>query len=69
VDTGSNHRNRAPFHGFAVHVKTLPSARGRSVDTGQPIRSIDSCENRVISREFVKPSNGLEPLTPSLPSL
>ena len=44
------------------------SARGRSVDAEARSRRPTRQRKELISRNFVKPSNGLEPLTPSLPS-
>jgi integrase len=67
VDTGAHARKAAPRHGFRGSRKRSSEGGGRSVDveptTGRDART----RNRLISRNFAKPSDGLEPSTPSLP--
>jgi hypothetical protein len=53
----------------AIHAQseTYSPARGRSVDGVACSCHLDRQRKELISRNFLKPSNGLEPLTPSLP--
>ena len=62
VDTGPKARKAAQRHGFQATYRRLPAGGGRSVDV-----SVPSHGYHCYSSDFVKPSNGLEPLTPSLP--
>src|SRR5438477_890394 len=68
VDVKPNPRNRAQQQRFEVVSSKNSPARGRSVDAAA--RSCRSRRQRkeLISRNFLKPSDGLEPSTPSLPS-
>src|SRR5438477_7919756 len=67
VDVKPNPRNRAQQQRFEVVSSKNSPARGRSVDAAA--RSCRSRRQRkeLISRNFLKPSDGLEPSTPSLP--
>jgi hypothetical protein len=68
VDVEPKPRKRAQQQRFAASSETNSPARGRSVDAED--RSRRPCRQRkeLISRNFLKPSDGLEPSTPSLPS-
>jgi hypothetical protein len=68
VDVVPKPRKRAQQQEYEASPAPRPPERGRSVDAAA--RSRRSCRQRkeLISRKFAKPSNGLEPLTPSLPS-
>ena len=68
VDVGPEARNAAQRHGFQASQQRLPAGGGGSVDVeGEAGRARDK-QKGLISSDFVKPSDGLEPSTPSLPS-
>ena len=69
MDVEPKPRKRAQQRQFEAASEKDSPARGRSVDA--EARSRRPCRQRkeLISRKFLKPSNGLEPLTPSLPLL
>ena len=51
---------------FRASPRAFPASRGRSVDVEAQTVASRAAQKGVICRDFVKPSNGLEPLTPSL---
>src|SRR5256714_1647589 len=53
--------------GFLSIARADHDLRGRSVDAAPRFCRLTRRRKELISRNFVKPSNGLEPLTPSLP--
>jgi hypothetical protein len=66
VDTGPRARKAAPRHGYRASRKTFPAGRGRSVDVGIRNGYDQTQQKSLISSDFSKPSDGLEPSTPSL---
>jgi integrase len=66
VDTGPQGRKDAPRHGFQAARKAFPAGGGRSVDVGIRNGYDQTQEKSLISSDFLKPSDGLEPSTPSL---
>jgi hypothetical protein len=68
VDVATGPRKAAQSGRFQASPEGFAASRGRSVDGGTPNRRRVREEKELNSRNFVKPSNGLEPLTPSLPS-
>jgi integrase-like protein len=54
---------------FRASSKAVAAQRGRSVDVNPPTRRLGGERKELISRELSKPSDGLEPSTPSLPFL
>ena len=67
VDTGAQARNAARRHEFQAARKAFAAGGGRSVDVELRSRHDQRCQKGLISRNFAKPSDGLEPSTPSLP--
>ena len=68
VDTDANDRKAARRHGFPAAREAFAVGGGRSVDVGARSRDNQRCHKGLISSNFSKPSDGLEPSTPSLPS-
>ena len=60
-------RKAAQRHGFQAPPKAFAAGGGRSVDVEVRNRRDQRCQKGLISRNFSKPSDGLEPSTPSLP--
>ena len=67
VDVEPKRRKRALRQRFAALSEKNSPASGRSVDAETRPRRPCRQRKELISRNFVKPSNGLEPSTPSLP--
>ena len=67
MDAGTQARKAAQRHGFQGVPKAFPAGGGRSVDVEVRSRHAERCQKGLISRNFTKPSDGLEPSTPSLP--
>src|SRR5207253_3511806 len=67
VDVKPNPRNRAQQQRFEVVSSKNSPARGRSVDAAARSCRFRRQRKELISRNFLKPSDGLEPSTPSLP--
>jgi hypothetical protein len=67
VDVVSESRKAGQQQRFHAPQKAGAASGGRSVDAGAPNRRRVREEKELKSSNFVKPSNGLEPLTPSLP--
>src|SRR5215211_4648123 len=67
VGAGAQARKAAQRHGFQGVPKAFPAGGGRSVDVEVRSRHAERCQKGLISRNFAKPSDGLEPSTPSLP--
>ena len=68
MDVAGNARNRAHRQDFKASPNASPEAGGRSVDVETQKRRLTRKQKELNSRNFVKPSDGLEPSTPSLPS-
>ena len=68
MDTGLRARKPAQRHAFLASREAFPAGGGRSVDVEAKTGRYTSKRKRLISRNFLKPSDGLEPSTPSLPS-
>jgi integrase len=66
VDVDPKARNTPQRQGFGDSPTALPADRRRSVDTGAFGPRLTCDQKDLITREFVKPSNGLEPLNPLL---
>jgi hypothetical protein len=58
-----------PIRVSGPSAKAIPQGGGRSVDVEVAIRRPYSKQKQLICREIGKPSDGLEPSTPSLPFL
>jgi len=69
VDVATGPRKAAQSDRFQAPWEATTASGGRSVDGGTPNRRRVREEKELKSRNFTKPSNGLEPLTPSLPCL
>ena len=69
MDVASESRKAGQQQRFHASQKAVAASGGRSVDAGAPNRRRVREEKELKSSNFVKPSNGLEPLTPSLPSI
>jgi hypothetical protein len=68
VDAGANARKAARQYGSATSRKRLADGGGRSVDVDARTGCVvDAREGLIDSRYSAKPSDGLEPSTPSLP--
>src|SRR5205823_14172706 len=67
VDVKPNPRNRAQQQRFEVVSSKNSPARGRSVDAAARSSRSRRQRQELISRNVLKPSDGLEPSTPSLP--
>src|SRR6266536_2892344 len=67
VDVATGPRKAAQSDRFQAPWEATTASGGRSVDGGTPNRRRVREEKELKSRNFTKPSNGLEPLTPSLP--
>jgi len=68
VDVASDRRNPDCQQGFKAAPNAARQVGGRSVDIETEGRRLARKQKESISRNFVKPSDGLEPSTPSLPS-
>src|SRR5438094_8584712 len=64
VDVKPNPRNRAQQQRFEVVSSKNSPARGRSVDAAARSCRFRRQRKELISRNFLKPSDGLEPSTP-----
>jgi hypothetical protein len=69
VDVASESRKAGQQQRFHAPQKAVAASGGRSVDARAPHRRRVREEKELKSRNFLKPSRGLEPRTPSLPSL
>jgi hypothetical protein len=67
VDVSSAAGEAAQQHDFELSYKKTPAARGRSVDAAPRFCRLARRRKELISRNFLKPSDGLEPSTLSLP--
>ena len=67
VDVGPQGRKAAQRHGFQASREPFAAGGGRSVDVEVWNRHAQGSQKGLISRNFSKPSDGLEPSTPSLP--
>ena len=67
VDAGLRARKATPRHGFQASQEAFPAGVGRSVDVGIQNGYDQTQQKSLISSDFSKPSDGLEPSTPSLP--
>ena len=67
VDVAIEPRKAAQRERFQAPQEATTGNGGRSVDVRTRNRRPAHNEKELISRNFLKPSNGLEPLTPSLP--
>ena len=67
VDVAAKDRKAACHHRFQTSEAAPPAGGGRSVDGETRICRLCSQQKELISRNFSKPSDGLEPSTPSLP--
>ena len=68
VDVAPATGKAAQQHDFALSYEKTAAARGRSVDAAPGFCRLIRRRKKLISRNFLKPSRGLEPRTPSLPS-
>ena len=62
----SNGTLHAQHQRFRRSHRALPARRGRSVDAEIGNHRFTRTQNGLICRNFLKPSNGVEPFTPSL---
>jgi len=67
VDVAPATGKAAQQHDFALSYEKTAAARGRSVDAAPGFCRLIRRRKKLISRNFLKPSRGLEPRTPSLP--
>ena len=68
MDVGQNASQANQEHGFALKSAPASSSCGRFVDAAPRCCRLTRRRKELISRNFLKPSDGLEPSTPSLPS-
>ncbi len=68
VDAAAKVCNACFRNGFPASSEPIARHGGRSVDVEAANRRRYSKQKQVICREIAKPSDGLEPSTPSLPS-
>ena len=68
MDAVTEARKPAHQEGFEAAPRATPQAGGRSVDVEAENGRQSGQQKELISRNFAKPSDGLEPSTPSLPS-
>jgi hypothetical protein len=67
VDAATQASNTAPQQRFEAAPEAIAGHGGRSVDAEMRTRRLPGKQKELISRNFAKPSDGLEPSTPSLP--
>ncbi len=68
VDAAREGRRAFCRQRFQATCEAIAARRGRSVDVDAPTRRLRRKRKELISRKTPKPSDGLEPSTPSLPS-
>ena len=68
MDAAPTEREAASRQRFQTTEEAIPQGGGRLVDVETRTRSQHRQQKGLISRNFLKPSDGLEPSTPSLPS-
>jgi hypothetical protein len=66
VDVAPATGKAAQQHDFALSYEKTAAARGRSVDAAPRFCRLIRRRKKLISRNFLKPSDGLEPSTPPL---
>jgi hypothetical protein len=67
VDVATNARKAGHHQQSQASRQAVPASGGRSVDAASPCRRPTRQRKQLISTDFVKPSDRLEPSTPSLP--
>jgi len=68
VDAAGKGRKPAHQQGSEASPSAPPEVGGRSVDAKTEYCRLTRKQKELISRKLAKPSDGLEPSTPSLPS-
>ena len=67
MDVATDARKPAQQQPFVAPPNATSEARGRPVDAETQSRRLPGEQKELINRNIAKPSDGLEPSTPSLP--